>query len=131
MAHNAYTFRYRVRNWHHYNQALIARGGLNCWIDEGALTTWRNTQARRGSGAPRIYSDTAIQCAVVVKSVYCLSFQAAQGFVSLVMSLLRLDLPVPNYSTICRRQGSLTVPTSPSPNSGPRHIVIDATGLRV
>ncbi len=131
MAHHAYTFRYRVRNWRTYNQALIARGGLTFWIDEAALTTWRNTQARSGSGAPRTYSDTATHCAVVVKSVYCLSLRAAQGFVPSVLSLLRLDLPVPNSSTICRRQGSLTVPTFSSSNSRPRHIVIDATGLRV
>ncbi|MFB3071856.1 MAG: transposase [Nitrospirales bacterium] len=38
--------------------------------------------------------------AVVVKSVYHLSLWAAQGFVSSVMRLLRLDLPGPNYSTI-------------------------------
>jgi hypothetical protein len=131
MAHNAYTFRYRVRNWRTYNQALVARGGLTFWIDEAALTTWRNTQARRRAGAPRIYSDTAIQCAVVVKSVYGLSLRAAQGFVSSVMSLMRLNLPVPNYSTVCRRQGSLTMPICASTNSRPRHIVIDATGLRV
>ncbi len=96
MTKDAYTFRYRVRNWSQYNQALIARGGITFWIDEAALTTWRNTQARLGPGAPRIYSGTAIQCAVVVKSVYCLSLRAAQGFVSSVMSLMRLDLPVPN-----------------------------------
>ncbi len=131
MAHNAYTFRYRVRNWNHYNEALVARGGITFWIDEAALATWRNTQARLGSGAPRIYSDTAIHCAVVVKSVYRLSLRAAQGFVSSVMSLMRLDLPVPNYSTISRRQGTLRVPLSLSSGSRPRHIVIDATGLRV
>ncbi len=131
MAHNAYIFRYRVRNWRTYNQALIARGGITFWIDEAALTTWRNTQARLGPGAPRIYSDTAIQCAVVVKSVYCLSLRAAQGFVSSVMSLMRLDLPVPNSSTISWRQGTLRVPLSLSSGSRPRHIVIDATGLRV
>jgi len=131
MAHNAYTFRYRVRNWHHYNQALIARGGITFWIDEAALATWRNTQASHCPGAPRIYSDTAIHCTVVVQSVYRLSLRAAQGFVSSVMSLLRLDLPVPNYRTISRRQGSLTVPIFASPTSRPRHIVIDATGLRV
>jgi hypothetical protein len=102
MAHNAYTFRYRVRNWGTYNQALIIRGGLTSWIDEAALTTWRNTQANHCPGAPRISSDTAIHWAVVVKSVYCLSLRAAQGFVPSVMSLMRLDLPVPNYSTIYR-----------------------------
>ena len=87
MAHNAYTFRYQVRNWRNYNQALIARGGLTFWIDEAALKTWRNTQAHLGSGAPRIYSDTAIHCAVVVKSVYRLSLRAAQGFVSSVIRI--------------------------------------------
>ncbi len=56
MAHHAYIFRYRVRNWRTYNQALIDRGGITFWIDEAALTTWRNTQARLGPGAPRIYS---------------------------------------------------------------------------
>jgi hypothetical protein len=45
MTKDAYTFRYHIRNWSHYNQALIARGGITFWIDEAALTTWRNTQA--------------------------------------------------------------------------------------
>ena len=131
MAHNAYTFRYRVRNWRTYTQALIARGGLTFWIDEAALTTWQNTQACPGACAPRIYSDTAIHCAVVVKSLYRLSLRTAQGFVSSVESLWNLDLPLPNYTTIGRRQGALTVPISQSPISRPLHIVIAATGLRV
>lgn len=131
MPNNAYTFRYRVRKWSHYNRALIARGGLTFWIDEAALTTWRNTQVSHCPGSPRIYSDTAIHCAVVVKSVYRLSLRAAQGFVSSVTSLMSLELPVPNYSTIGRRQGALTVPNFSSSNTRPCHIVIDATGLRV
>jgi len=131
MTKDAYTFRYRVRNWSHYNQALIARGGITFWIDAAALISWRNPEARCGSGALRIYSDTAIHCAVVVKSVYRLSLWAAQGFVSSVMGLMRLDLPVQNFSTICRRQGALTVPIFSSSNSPLRHIVIDGTGLRV
>ena len=131
MAHNAYTFRYRVRNWRTYNQALISRGGITFWIDDFALVAWKHSQTNRRPGAPRIYSDTAIQCALVVKSVYGLSLRAAQGFVSSVLSLLRLDLPVPNYSTISRRQGTLPIPIFSSSKSQPRHIVIDATGLRV
>jgi len=131
MAHNAYTFRYRVRNWRTYNQALISRGGITFWIDEAAIAAWRNSEARSGLGAPRIYSDIAIQCTVMVQSVYHLSLRAAQGFVSSLMSLMKLNLPVPTYSTVCRRQGTLRVPLSLLSGSRPRHIVIDATGLRV
>jgi hypothetical protein len=75
MAHNAYTFRYRVRNWRTYNQALIARGGMTFWIDEFALAAWKHPQTNRRPGAPRIYADTAIQFALVVKSVYGLSLR--------------------------------------------------------
>jgi hypothetical protein len=131
MEHKTYTFRYRVRNWRTYHQALIARGGITFWVDESALAAWKHSQTNRRPSAPRIYSDTAIQCALVVKSVYGLSLRAAQGFVSSVLSLVRLDLPVPNHSTISRRQGTLPIPIFSSSKSRPRHIVLDATGLRV
>ena len=45
---------------------------------------------------PKVYSGTAIQCALVLKSVFHLSLQRTQGFVSSLLELLRLDLPVPD-----------------------------------
>ncbi len=87
MANKEFTFGYRVRNWRTYNQALIARGRITFCIDEAALAAWKHSQTNRRRGAPRIYSDTAIQCALVVKSVYGLSLRAAQGFVSSVALL--------------------------------------------
>ena len=75
MTKDAYAIRYPVRNWFYYNHALIVRGGLPFWIDEAALMTWRNTQSLTGPGAPKIYSDTALQGVVVVKRVYHLSLR--------------------------------------------------------
>jgi hypothetical protein len=57
--------------------------------------------------------------------------RAAQGFLSSVVELMKLALPIPDYSTVSRRQGILHVPVFALPQSSPRHIVIDATGLRV
>ncbi len=131
MTSNEYTFRYRVRNWSAYNQALIARGRLTFWFDEEAVVAWRNTDPQRGRGAPRIYSDTAIQCALVLKSVFHLSLRSTQGLVSSLLELLRLDLPVPDYRTLSRRQGSLATCLTVSPNCRLRHVVVDATGLKV
>ena len=82
-------------------------------------------------GAPQVYSDTAIQCALILKSVFQLSLRSTQGFVSSLLELLRLDLPVPDYSTLSRRQSSLATFLTVSPSSRPRHVVVDATGLRV
>jgi hypothetical protein len=131
MTPNEYTFRYRVRNWPDYNRALIARGSLTFWFDENAVAAWRNADPHKGPGAPKICSDTAIQCALVLKSVFHLSLRSTQGFVSSLLELLRLDLPVPDYSTLSRRQSSLATCLTVSPTSRPRHVVVDATGLRV
>jgi hypothetical protein len=129
MTKNDYIFRYRVRNWRDYNQALVARGQLTFWFDEDAIAGWRSTELRSGPGTPRIYSDTAIQCALVLKSVFHLSLRATQGFLGSVVELMKLDLPVPDYSTVSRRQGSVSV--SLPTRKRVRHVVIDATGLKV
>ncbi len=60
-----------------------------------------------------------------------LSLRSTQGFVSSLLELLRLDLPVPDYSTLSRRQSSLATFLTVSPSSRPRHVVVDTTGLRV
>ena len=67
----------------------------------------------------------------MLKSVFQLSLRATQGFVSSLLDLLRLDLPVPDYSTLSRRQGSLVPSLLVSPGVRSRHIVVDATGLKV
>ena len=131
MARTPQVFRYRVRNWHQYNHALINRGRLTVWFDEHAITLWRNTEPATGPGAPRLYADLAIECALVFKSVYHLSLRAAQGFLSSVMELMRLTLPIPDYSTVSRRQNALAVRSALTPCSNPRHVAVDATGLKV
>jgi Transposase DDE domain len=110
---------------------LINRGRLTVWFDEQAVAAWRNTEPAVRPGAPRLYADLAIECALVFKSVYHLSLRAAQGFLSSVVELMQLTLPIPDYSTVSRRQGALQLPLSALPQSEPRHIVVDAAGLRV
>jgi hypothetical protein len=124
-------FRYRIRNWHEYNRALINRGRLTIWFDDQAIAAWRNTEPAAGPGAPRTYSDLAIECALVFKSVYHLSLRAAQGFLSSVVELMQLTLPIPDYSTVSRRHGALQIHLASTLSHSPRHVVIEATGLRV
>ena len=84
--------RYRIQNWRAYNRALINRGRLTVWFDERAIVAWRNTAPATGPGAPRVYADLAIECALVFKAVYHLNLRAAQGFLSSVMELMQLTL---------------------------------------
>ena len=131
MAKTPQVRRYHSRNWRAYNRALINRGRLTVWFDEHAIAGWRHTAPAAGPGAPRTNADLAIACALVCKSTSQLRLRAAQGFLSSVGELRRLPRPIPNYRTVSRRQGGLGVCVSSALGSGPRHLVIDATGLKV
>jgi hypothetical protein len=131
MANTHAVVRYRIRNWRAYNHALINRGRPTVWFDEQAIIGWRHTEPAAGPGAPRVYADLAIECALVFKSVSQLSLRAAQGFLSSVVELMQLTVPIPDYSMVSRRQGVLSVRSTVTPWRHPRHIVIDATGLKV
>ena len=122
-----FVFDYRVRNWAQYNRALIRRGSLTIWIDEQALSPCLNRGTRRGR--PRLYADAAIECALVIKAVFHLSSRATQEFLESVVGLMGLEHPVPDYTTLCRRQRGLDVHVGGADGERPRHIVIDTTGL--
>lgn len=109
-----FTFRYRVRNWPEYNRALVGRGRLTLWFDDTAVAGWRANDQSAAPGRPRVYADTTIECALTLKAVFHLSLRATQGFLESVLALLRLELPVPDYSTLSRRQPMLAV-NLPSP----------------
>ena len=119
--------RYRVTNWREYNRALVARGAITLWIDEGVLAGWRATGGR---GLP--YSDAAILCALSLRMVFRLPLRQTQGFLLSLKQLLGLTIEVPHYSTFSRRAATLVVPQLNRPaGDGPLHLAIDATGLKV
>jgi hypothetical protein len=120
---------YRIRNWKQYNDALVRRGSLTLWVDPATLQAWRY-QGPAQRGAQFHYSDTAIQCVLTLRSVYHLPLRATEGFANSIFELMGLDLPVPDYTTLCRRAESLRI-TLPKKATGPLHLVIDSTGLKV
>lgn len=121
--------RYRIRNWKQYNDALVRRGSLTLWVDQDTLQAWRY-QGPAQQGAQFQYSDTAIPCLLTLRSVSHLTLRATQGFAHSLFELMPLDLPVPNYSTLCRRAVTLRI-TLPRRAEEPLHLVLDSTGLKV
>lgn len=57
--------------------------------------------------------------------------RATEGLVSSLLCLLKVDLPAPDYSTLCRRARHLEVKLSASTCRAPLHLVVDSTGLKV
>lgn len=126
---------YRVTNWSEYNRALIQRGSLTVWFSEEAADAWEYAGPRRPGGQMR-YSALAIETCLRLRLVYSLALRQTQGFVTSLLGLLDLELPVPDYSTLSRRHAGLEVALCAKRPQGdvpeePQHVVIDSTGLKV
>ena len=117
--------RYRVTNWPEYNRALVERGSVALWLSEEVVRGWR---AAGGKGC--VYSDVAIRCALSLRAVFNLTLRQAQGFLMSLAQRLLPGLPVPHYSTLCRRAAGLEMP-KPARKRGAVHLVVDSTGLKV
>jgi len=123
---------YRLRNWNQYTNALKQRGSITFHFADEVTQGWLNPDKTGKPGASNTYSEQAIAACLSVKIVFGLPLRQAQGFVQSVLGLLGLDLPTPDYSTLCRRQKDLSVPLPRSlSRDEPIHVVIDSTGLKV
>ena len=121
---------YRVRNWRDYEAGLCKRGDLTIWFSEEALRDWHPSASPKPGGQRR-YSDTAIETALVVRTVYGLALRQTEGFLRSVVRLLQLDIEIPDHSTLSRRSSILKAHTRhPCTAGGPVHIIIDSTGLK-
>lgn len=122
---------YRVRNWRKYNAALVKRGSLTVWLDEAAREGWLEAHKSGKRGASRTYSDAAITAMLLLKAVYHLPLRGAQGLVESILHLMGLNLPVPHYSTLSRRQVGLELVMPRLRRGEALHLVVDSTGCKV
>ena len=121
--------RHRVTNWAAYDIALRQRGSLTVWFTEAAIAAWKaESRATRG-GQPR-YSALAITTALTLRAVFGLALRQTEGLIASLLRLLGLDLAAPDHSTISRRGETLPV-SRPRPGSGPVHLLVDSTGLKL
>jgi Transposase DDE domain len=72
----------------------------------------------------------AIETALTPRAVFRLALRQTEGLIGSILQLLRLDLAVPDHSTLSRRAETLRVPRPPSGRE-PMHLLVDSTGLRL
>ena len=126
--HPKYKTKYRVGNWSAYEQALVQRGDVTLWLSADATDAWRPSPSGR-PGAPKTFSDCAIETALTLRLVFRLPLRQAEGFLRSVLSLMGVDLAAP------------TTPRSPDEvslsrlNAAASHredpSIVDSTGLSI
>lgn len=119
--------RYRTTNWKSYNSALKRCGSLLVWLDRDMV--WLAPKAGH-IGRPPVFSDAAIQLCLMVKVLFGLPLRQTTGMVSSILHMAGLDWPVPDFSTLSRRQKTITVEISSRRAAGPLNLLVDSTGIK-
>lgn len=118
---------YRTTNWHDYSAALARRRSLSIWFDPE--TQWLAAPTGKRGRQP-VFTDAAIQACLTLKALFGLPLRQATGLVASLLELAGLDWPVPDFSTLSRRQKTLTVHIPCRPIIGAMHLLIDSTGVK-
>ena len=120
---------FRATNWAEYDAALRGRGSLTVWFTDAAITAWK-AEPRTTRGGQRRYSALAITTALTLRTVFRLALRQTEGLIGSIISLLGLDLAVPDHSTLSLRAETLEVPQRQS-GTRPIHLIVDSTGVQL
>ena len=119
--------RYRTTNWSSYNAELKSQGSLTIWLDKHMQ--WFTAASSKLGHSPK-FSDAAIQLCLTIKNLFGLALRQATGFVESLLHLSGLSWPVPDFSTICRRQRNLQVHVPYQTSKAGLHLLVDSTGIK-
>ena len=121
--------RHRITNSAVYDAALQQRGSLTVWFTDAAIAAWK-AEPRTTRGGQQHYSSLAIATALTLRAVFRLALRQTEGLIGSIIALLGLDLAVPDHTTLSRRAENLDV-VCPRISSGPMHLLVDSTGLKL
>jgi hypothetical protein len=121
---------YRITNWSAYEAGLRQRGSLTIWFTQEAIEAWRAAPRTTPGGQAR-YSNLAVETALVLRAVFHQPLRQTERLVGSLLGLMGLDLPVPDHSTLSRRAGTLAVVLQARTASGPVHLLVDSTGVKL
>lgn len=95
------------------------------------MRAWQNSERTGKRGHPRTYTDTAILTMATVQECSQLGLRQTEGLLGSLKAVLRLEIAVPNYSTLSRRRPTLEIVLPRTRSNEALHVVVDSTGVKV
>ncbi len=120
----------RINNWPVYEAALRNRGDLTVGVTPEALAAWHPPQTGQRGRSPT-YSDVAIETGVMLRLAFGRPWRQTEGRLRSVARLMSLDIGSPDHTTLSRRSAAMPLAMDLARATGPVHVVIDSTGLKV
>ncbi|WP_439525039.1 transposase [Marivita sp.] len=81
-------------------------GDLTIWVADDVTQNWSALRRRSHEGQAR-YSDLAIEKCLTLRVVFRLALRRTQGLMRSLARLMRLDIAVPDFSTLSRHSNGL------------------------
>lgn len=122
---------YRIRNWRKYNESLVQRGSVTFWFSEDVIGQWRHANAQPRRGHPFVFSDTAIECLLILRELFQLPYRQTEGFGRSLAQLMEVEIEIPHYTSLAKRAAKLGISLDVRRHSGAIDVVVDSTGLKV
>jgi hypothetical protein len=122
---------YKITNWAKYNESLVQRGSITYWFCEETVAKWRHDNASPRVGHPFVYSDTAIECLLILREVFQLPYRQTEGLGQSLVKLMQIELAIPDYTSLAKRAAKLGVSLDIAKHRGRIDVVVDSTGLKV
>jgi hypothetical protein len=122
---------YRITNWRKYNESLVQRGSITFWFNDDVIDRWHHTNDRPKVGHPFVYSDTAIECLLVLRELFQLPYRQTEGLGKSLAQLMQVTVDIPDYTSLAKRAAKLGVALDVRRHKGPIDVVVDSTGLKV
>jgi hypothetical protein len=122
---------YKITNWRKYNESLVQRGSVTFWFREDVIRRWRHANGEARRGHPFFYSDTAIECLLVLRELFQLPYRQTEGLGRSLVELMEVEIEIPDYTSLAKRAAKLGVSLDVRRHRGAIDVVVDSTGLKV
>ena len=95
------------------------------------IDRWHHANDRPKVGHPFVYSDTAIECLLVLRELFQLPYRQTEGLGKSLVQLMQITLDIPDYTSLAKRAAKLGVVLDVRKHKGPIDVVVDSTGMKV
>lgn len=125
----------RPRDWKTYNASLVNRGYLTIFVSKDFAHEWyvkyNEDKPRKRGGQPK-YTEKAITALLSLRFVFKQPLRSMEGFAKSLVSMMKLDLDVPDYSTLSLKINEMNIRLPVPTKDKAGHVIsLDSTGLKI
>ncbi len=126
----------KVCNAADYNEALKKRGRIFHLFEE-ATQVWLDKDVLKKDKCKNIYSNQLFEILAILRYLFKYPYRQLEGVLEDYITIKQLTLPIPNFSTLCRRMAKMSLKIHDHRTAAQRNkahkirVLIDSTGINI